>query len=107
MFGSPFGPHSVEGMRVLVVEDEARMASLRNEVSEEGHAVDTAGDGNEGLWMAKENPYNAIVLDVMLPGINGFEVCRQLPRRRCLGAGHHADGQGRSRRPGARARCRS
>lgn len=79
MFGSPFGPHSVEGMRVLVVEDEARMAELlKRGLEEEGHAVDTAGDGNEGLWMAKENPYNAIVLDVMLPGINGFEVCRQL-----------------------------
>ncbi|MGO9081368.1 MAG: response regulator transcription factor [Streptosporangiaceae bacterium] len=66
-------------MRVLVVEDDLRMARLlRRALEEEGHAVDVAGDGPEGLWMATENPYSAIVLDVMLPGFDGFEVCRRL-----------------------------
>ena len=45
---------------------------------EEGHVADTAGRGEEGLWMAKSTPYDAIVLDVMLPGLNGFEVCQAL-----------------------------
>ena len=65
-------------MRVLVVEDEARMARLLRALEEEGHAVDVAGDGPEGLWLATENHYAAIVLDVMLPGFDGFEVCRRL-----------------------------
>ncbi|MDA8311476.1 MAG: response regulator transcription factor [Actinomycetota bacterium] len=66
-------------MRLLVVEDEVKMASLlRRGLGEEGHAVDVARDGPEGLWMATENPYAAIVLDVMLPGIDGFELCRRL-----------------------------
>jgi two-component system OmpR family response regulator len=66
-------------MRVLVVEDEARMARLlKRGLEEEGHAVDVSGDGPEGLWMATENSYAAIVLDVMLPGLDGFEVCRKL-----------------------------
>jgi len=66
-------------MRVLVVEDEERMASLlRRALEEEGHAVDVARDGPEGVWLATENPYGAIVLDLMLPGFDGFEVCRRL-----------------------------
>jgi two-component system OmpR family response regulator len=66
-------------MRVLVVEDDQRMSSLlKRSLEEEGHAVDVAGDGPSGLWMAMEFPYGAIVLDVMLPGFDGFEVCRQL-----------------------------
>ena len=66
-------------MRVLVVEDETRMARLvKRGLEEEGHAVDVAGDGPEGLWLATENPYAAVVLDVMLPGFDGFEVCRRL-----------------------------
>jgi len=66
-------------MRVLVVEDDQRMSNLlRRSLEEEGHAVDVAGDGSNGLWMAKEFPYGAIVLDVMLPGFDGFELCRQL-----------------------------
>ncbi|HEY7014106.1 MAG TPA: response regulator transcription factor [Streptosporangiaceae bacterium] len=66
-------------MRVLVVEDEARMARLlKRGLEEEGHAVDVCGDGPGGLWMATENSYAAIVLDVMLPGFDGFEVCRKL-----------------------------
>src|SRR6516162_10075620 len=66
-------------MRVLVVEDEARMAGLlKRALQEEGHAVDVAADGQEGLWLATENAYGAIVLDVMLPGLDGFQVCRRL-----------------------------
>lgn len=51
---------------------------LKRALEEEGHAVDVAGDGPDGLWMATEFPYGAIVLDVMLPGFDGFEVCRRL-----------------------------
>jgi two-component system OmpR family response regulator len=70
---------SVIGVRVLVVEDEVRMAQLvKRALEEEGYAVDVAGDAPDGVWMATENPYAAIVLDVMLPGFDGFEVCRRL-----------------------------
>jgi two-component system OmpR family response regulator len=66
-------------MRVLVVEDDQRMSSLlRRSLEEEGYAVDVANDGPNGLWMAKEFSYGAIVLDVMLPGFDGFELCRLL-----------------------------
>ena len=66
-------------MRVLVVEDETRMAVLLERgLREEGYAVDVTADGTDGLWMATENDYDAIVLDAMLPGIDGFEVCRQM-----------------------------
>jgi len=62
-----------------VVEDEARMARLiKRGLEEDGHAVDVAGDGPDGLWMATENSYAAIILDVMLPGFDGFELCRRL-----------------------------
>jgi two-component system, OmpR family, response regulator len=66
-------------MRVLVVEDEIRMARLvKRALEEEGHAADTAGNGTDGLWLATENAYGAIVLDVMLPDFDGFELCRRL-----------------------------
>ncbi len=66
-------------MRVLVVEDEAKMASLlKRGLEEEGYAVDAAGDGRQALWLGAENPYDAIVLDVMLPDLDGFEICRRL-----------------------------
>jgi len=66
-------------VRVLVVEDEVKMAGLlKRGLEEEGYAVDTAGDGQEALWLATENPYDAVVLDVMLPDLDGFEVCRRL-----------------------------
>jgi len=51
---------------------------IKRALEEEGHAVDVAGDGPDGLWMATENPYAAVVLDVMLPGFDGFELCRRL-----------------------------
>jgi two-component system OmpR family response regulator len=70
-------------MRVLVVEDEARMARLlKRGLEEEGHAVDVATDGPDGLWMATENDYAAIVLDLMLPGFDGVELCRRLRAQR-------------------------
>jgi two-component system, OmpR family, response regulator len=66
-------------MRVLVVEDDAKMARLlRRGLQEEGMAVDAAGEGEDALWMAGSTEYDAIVLDVMLPGIDGFETCRRL-----------------------------
>jgi two-component system OmpR family response regulator len=66
-------------MRVLIVEDEAKMAGLlRRGLEREGMAVDTAGEGEEALWRAEAVDYNAIVLDLMLPGIDGLEVCRRL-----------------------------
>ena len=66
-------------MRVLVVDDETRMASLlKRALEEEGHVVDVAADGTDGLWLATENPYGAIVLDVMLPDFDGFELCRRI-----------------------------
>lgn len=66
-------------VRVLVVEDEALLAqSLRHGLEAEGFAVDTAADGEIGLWMAREHRYDAIVLDIMLPKMNGYLVCRSL-----------------------------
>ncbi len=53
-------------------------ALLKRGLEEEGHAVDIVHDGPDGVWMGTENPYGAIVLDVMLPGFDGFEVCRRL-----------------------------
>ncbi|GGF47517.1 DNA-binding response regulator [Marmoricola endophyticus] len=70
-------------MRVLVVDDEVRLArSLRIGLEAEGFAVDVAPDGTDGLWMARENSYDAIVLDLMLPGINGYKVCETLRAER-------------------------
>ena len=66
-------------MRILVVEDEPRMADgLRAGLVADGFAVDVAPTGTDGLWLAREQPYDAIVLDVMLPGVNGYLICRSL-----------------------------
>jgi two-component system, OmpR family, response regulator len=66
-------------MRVLVVEDEPRLgASLRTGLQAEGYAVDLAVDGREGLWFAGENQYDVMLLDIMLPRVNGYDVCRTL-----------------------------
>jgi two-component system, OmpR family, response regulator len=66
-------------MRVLVVEDEPRLAtSLRTGLEAEGFAVDVAPDGGEALWFARENEYDAILLDIMLPVLNGYKVCETL-----------------------------
>ncbi|PYQ36080.1 MAG: DNA-binding response regulator [Acidobacteria bacterium] len=66
-------------MRLLVVEDDPRLcAVLARGLREAGYAVDTAGDGDAALYQAAINPYDAVILDVMIPGADGFEVCRRL-----------------------------
>jgi two-component system OmpR family response regulator len=66
-------------MRILLVEDEVKMArALRRGLEQEGHAVDVAADGNDGLSKALEYEYDAVVLDVMLPGRDGYSICREL-----------------------------
>ena len=70
-------------MRILVVEDEERIAdAVRRGLEAEGFAVDVAGTGTDGLWLATEQPYDVIVLDIMLPGINGLRICRTLRDKR-------------------------
>ncbi len=66
-------------MRVLLVEDSPKVAGLlRRGLTEEGYAVDVAATGIDGVWLATENPFDAIVLDVVLPDIDGFEVCNRI-----------------------------
>jgi two-component system OmpR family response regulator len=66
-------------MHVLIVEDEVKMAALiRRGLKEDGLTVDVAGTGEEALAMVRASVYDAIVLDVILPGINGFETCRRM-----------------------------
>jgi two-component system, OmpR family, response regulator len=66
-------------MRVLVVEDDLKMAALlRRGLVEEGLSADVAQSGDDALWMAAATEYDAIVLDVMLPGTDGYDVCRRL-----------------------------
>ena len=68
-------------MRVLIVEDQPKLAALlARGLREEGHAADVAGRGEDALWMAPAAPYDVIVLDIMLPGIDGLETCRRLRR---------------------------
>jgi len=70
-------------MRILVVEDEIRLATLlRHSLTEEGHAVDVAVRGEEALDWAQATSYDAIVLDIMLPGMDGLAVCRTLRQSR-------------------------
>ena len=66
-------------MRLLLIEDDTRLAGLlRRGLRGEGHAVDVAGTAEDGRWMAGENPYDLLLLDVMLPDGDGFELCQQL-----------------------------
>jgi two-component system OmpR family response regulator len=66
-------------VRVLVVEDETKMAALiRRALEREGYAVDVANTGQDAVWLGTENDYDSVVLDVMIPAPDGFEVCRQL-----------------------------
>jgi two-component system OmpR family response regulator len=68
-------------VRILVVEDGLKMAGLlRRGLEEEGYAVDVVRTGSDAVWAGTENPYDAIVLDLMLPDLDGFEVCRRLRR---------------------------
>jgi len=69
-------------VRVLIVEDQPKLAALlARGLREEGHAADVAERGEDAAWMALAARYDAIVLDIMLPGIDGFETCRQLRQR--------------------------
>ena len=73
-------------MRILVVEDEPKLGRLLvRGLGEEGHPTDLAATGEAALWMARAAPYDAIVLDVMLPGIDGFATCRAAPHRATSG----------------------
>jgi two-component system, OmpR family, response regulator len=66
-------------VRVLVIEDEAKLAEVvARGLREEGYAADIAGRGEDALWMAQSAAYDVILLDVMLPGADGFQVCRRL-----------------------------
>jgi two-component system, OmpR family, response regulator len=70
---------TVGAVRVLIVEDRAKMAGLiRRGLRKEGIASDIASRGEDAIWMAEATEYDAIVLDIMLPGVDGFEVCRRL-----------------------------
>ena len=69
-------------MRILMVEDDASLAdTVREALVTEGFAVDVMRTGPDGLWAATEHPYDVIMLDIMLPGLSGYEICRQLRAR--------------------------
>jgi DNA-binding response OmpR family regulator len=69
-------------MRLLLVDDDEHLVrALSKGLRGEGFAVDTATDGSEGEWLAAENPYDAVVLDVMLPAVDGYEMCARLRER--------------------------
>ena len=94
-------------MRILVVEDEPVAAALLAKgLREHAYAVDVAADGRRGAEQAEINDYDLIILDVMLPGINGLELCRRLRADGRRGADPDADGARRARPTGRRARCR-
>lgn len=70
-------------MRILLVEDEKRIASfIKRGLKEESYIVDTAADGEKALYLAEVNPYDLIILDVMLPQRDGVSVCRDLRAKR-------------------------
>lgn len=78
---SPEGRHDKEStaVRVLVVEDEARLAkTLKVGLAAEGFVVVTADNGTDGLWLATEDQFDVVVLDIMLPGLSGYEVLRRM-----------------------------
>lgn len=66
-------------MRLLVVEDDTRLATLlQRGLRGEGHAVDAAGNVEDGRWLAAENPYDLLIIDVVLPDGDGFTLCRRV-----------------------------
>ena len=94
-------------MKLLLVEDDTKIATaVTRGLDAEGFAVEVAADGADGLWMATEGRYDLIVLDIMLPGRNGYEVCADLRAGRRLDADPDADGEGRRPRRGRGARHR-
>ena len=96
-----------DGVRVLVVEDEVKLAGLiRGGLREEGLLADVAVKGEDALWMARPTAYDVIVLDVMLPGIDGFATCRRLREDGVCAARPDADRARRRRGPDRRARRR-
>jgi DNA-binding response OmpR family regulator len=67
------------GVKLLVIEDDVKLsAALRRGLEAEGFTVDAAFDGLDGLWMAREGTYDLIILDIMLPGRNGYQICADL-----------------------------
>jgi DNA-binding response OmpR family regulator len=71
-------------VRILVVEDDTRLAAaLQRGLEADGFAVDLAADGSDGLWLATEVDYDVIVCDVLLPGLDGFDVCSRLRASGC------------------------
>jgi len=74
-------PGQTVGMRILVAEDEGKVAAhIRRGLEEQGYAVDVAADGPEAAWLAGQHPYDAMVLDVMMPGEDGVSLVRRLRR---------------------------
>jgi DNA-binding response OmpR family regulator len=70
-------------MRILIIEDEKKLASfIRRGLKEKNYAVDTAYDGNEGFFLADSNPYDLIILDIMLPQKDGIYICRELRKNK-------------------------
>ena len=66
-------------MRILLVEDQPKLARLLQKgLREEGVTADVAATGLDGVWLATEHPYDVVVLDVMLPDVDGLEVCRRI-----------------------------
>ncbi|MDH5520083.1 MAG: response regulator transcription factor [Acidimicrobiia bacterium] len=66
-------------MKLLLIEDDRKIAtSIKRGLEGEGFTVETAFDGTDGLWHAREGSYDALIVDLMLPGINGFRICAQL-----------------------------
>jgi len=82
-FTTRFKPYySPRDMRILVAEDASKVAEhIRHGLEAEGYSVDVAADGDEALWLAEIHPYDAMVLDVMMPGKDGFTVVRHLRRK--------------------------
>jgi len=70
-------------MRILVIEDEKKIAGfIERGLKEQHYAVDLAGDGDKGIYMAEVNPYDLIILDIMLPGKDGIEICKELRNKK-------------------------